>query len=308
MDKDKLIKFIKLGRIHFILGGFLFFCLGALLAIVMGAKFNLNQFIFGYSILLAAHISLNYSNEYFDLEADKYCKPTIFAGGSGILINNPELRVIAKWIGICSLFISLILSIIFIYVYSFPGYFFLLILFANFLAFFYTAPPIKMSYNGFGEIATILSGFVMPAIGYFALMGKLDIYFLIFSIPLMIYQMLFINAVEIPDLEADILGGKKSWITSYGRGFGFKIILISSLLGTLSFFFISLTNIYSISLNFELITLLSLIPLFIAIWSFFKKSEDRKIATNLVNKNLMALFILGITINCYFIYKLFLNI
>lgn len=92
-----------------------------------------------------------------------------------------------------------------------------------------------MPYNGLGEIATILASFVIPAIGYFALMGNLDVYFLIFSIPMILYQMMFINAVEIPDLEGDLLGGKKSWITSYGRNFGFKIILISGFFANLSF-------------------------------------------------------------------------
>jgi len=67
----KIVKIIKLGRLHFVFGGFLFFCLGALFATLMGAKFSLDQFIFGYTILFAAHISLNYSNDYFDLESDK---------------------------------------------------------------------------------------------------------------------------------------------------------------------------------------------------------------------------------------------
>lgn len=303
-NASKLVKIIKLGRLHFIFGGFLFFCFGALLATLMGAKFSLNQFILGYAILFSTHISLNYSNDYFDLESDKYSKPSLFAGGSGILINNPELGVYAKWIAISALFISLILSVIFIYIYSLPPYFFLLILFANFLAWFYTAPPLRMSYNGFGEISTILGGFTMSAIGYFTLMGKLDIYFLIFSIPLMLYQMLFINAVEIPDLEGDVLGGKRSWITSHGRGFGFKIILISGLLATLSFLIISLSNIYPQFLNFKVITIFSIIPLCIALWSYFKKSEDRMVATKLVNKILSALFIFGIIINCYFTYIL----
>ena len=301
---EKILKIIKLGRLHFIFGGFLFFCLGALFATLMGAKFSLNQFIFGYTILFAAHISLNYSNDYFDLEADKYGKPTQFAGGSGILIENPQLQSYALGIGITALFVSLILSVIFIWTYPVSTYFFLLILFANFLAWFYTAPPLRMSYNGFGEIATILAGFVMPAIGYFTLMGKVDVYFLIFSVPIMLYQMLFINAVEIPDLEGDLRGGKKSWITSYGRAFGFKTILISGSLATLSFFIISIIPIYPESLNFKWVTLASLIPLYFAIRSYLKRSEDRTIATNLINNILSALFVFGIITNGYFVYIL----
>jgi 1,4-dihydroxy-2-naphthoate octaprenyltransferase len=37
-------------------------------------------------------------------------------------------------------------------------------------------------------------------------------------------------------MEGDKLGGKITWIASKGREFGFKIIAISGLLATVSFF------------------------------------------------------------------------
>ncbi len=299
---NKMVKIIKLGRFHFTFGGLIFFLLGGLFAVLLGAAFDLSKFLFAYSILFMAHISLNYSNDYFDLEADKHGKPSQFAGGSGILVKNPELINYARWIAILSLISSLILAAIFIYVYSFPAYFFLFVLFGNFLGWFYTAPPIRMSYNGFGELATIMAGFMMPGIGYFALMGKLDLNFLIFSIPMMLYQLLFINAVEIPDIEGDIIGGKKTWVVLKGRKFGFTLIKIAGILATFSFFLISKSGLYSAYLNFNIIALFSLIPLSLAIFSFLKRTDNRNVAINLVNLNLSSLFAFGIIGNCYFAY------
>lgn len=300
----KIVKIIKLGRLHFVFGGFLFFCLGALFATLMEAKFGPGQFIFGYAILFAAHISLNYSNDYFDLESDKYGKPSQFAGGSGILVQNPELKIYAKLIGIGAMITSISLAMIFTFIYSFPYSFILFVIFGNLLGWFYAAPPIRMSYNGASEIATILTGFMMPGMGYFSIMGTINLPFIIFSIPLMIYQFLFINAVQIPDLEGDKLGNKRTLIVRKGRKFGFKLIAVSAVLGSLSLLSISITGWYSKTINFFLIVLISLIPLSLAILSYMKRSEDRIDATNLVNRNLSSLFIFAIITNFYFVYLL----
>lgn len=148
MESDKLIKIIKLGRFQFIFGGFLYFCIGALFAIILNAQFALDKFLLGYAIFLMAHLSMHYSNDYFDLEADKYGKPSEFAGVSGILIENPELKSFAKWFSITLLCLSLVFAALFVLTFSYSMLFFLFVLFGNLLAFFYAAPPIRLSYNG----------------------------------------------------------------------------------------------------------------------------------------------------------------
>jgi 1,4-dihydroxy-2-naphthoate octaprenyltransferase len=304
MKTDKLIKIIKLGRFHFILGGFLYFSIGALFAVLLNAEFALNKFIFGYIIFFTAHLSMHYSNDYFDFESDKYGKPSQFAGGSGILVKNPELRTFAKWFSITLLSLSLIFAVIFTFIFSYSALFFLFVLFGNFLAFFYAAPPIKLSYNGLGEIATISIGFLMPAMGYLTLTGTINMPFVIFSIPLILYQLLFINAVQIPDMEGDKIGGKTTWIVRKGRVFGFKIITFAGSLTTLSFLILSFTKLYPTILNFKVMAFISIIPLSFAIISYLNKSTDRKTATKLVNRNLSSLFLFAIIVNFYFIYLL----
>ena len=88
-NKIKLI--IELGRLRFLAAGFLLYILGVLLAINSDAEFSITYFIFGYAIMLPAHLSLSYSNNYFDIEADKKSKSVSISGGTKILVKNPDL-------------------------------------------------------------------------------------------------------------------------------------------------------------------------------------------------------------------------
>ena len=303
-DLDILIKIIKLGRFQFVIGGFLFFCVGALLAILLGANFILSKFIFGYIILFMAHLAVSYSNDYFDVDIDSYNKPTKVSGGSGILIENPELKNFSKWFAVILICLSLALALIFTVIFSYTIWFFLFVVVENFLVWFYSAPPLKLAYRGFSEISTTMAGFLIPGMGYFTLMGTLDLPFIIFAIPMMFYQLLFINSVEIPDMEGDKMGGKKTLIVKRGREFGFKIIAVSGLLATLLFVIINFTNIYPPIVDFKVITLFSLIPLAFAIFGFFKRPTDKLYATKLVTYNISSLFVSSVLINTYFLYIL----
>ena len=82
------------------------------------------------------------------------------------------------------------------------------------MVWFYSAPPIKLSYRRFGEVANVINGFIMPATGYFVMMGTIDLPFLIFSIPFVFLQLVFTVGVEIPNLEGDKMGGKITWTVS----------------------------------------------------------------------------------------------
>lgn len=303
-DLDTIVKIIKLGRFQFIIGGFLFFCVGTLLAILLGADFILSKFILGYAILFMAHLAVSYSNDYFDADIDRYNEPTALSGGSGILIENPELKKISKWFSVLLICLSLTLALIFTVIFSYTLWFFLFVVFENLLVWFYSAPPLKLAYRGFSEVSTTMAGFLIPGMGYFILMGTLDIPFIIFSIPLMLYQLLFINSVEIPDMEGDKRGGKKTWIVKRGREFGFKIIAVSGLLATLSFIIMNSTNIYPQIIDFRVIVLFSFIPLAFAMFGLFKKPSSKLLATKLVIYNVSALFVSAVLINSYFIYLL----
>jgi 1,4-dihydroxy-2-naphthoate polyprenyltransferase len=304
MDLNNFLKIMKLGRFQFIAGGFLSFSIGALLAILFNAEFNLSKFLLGYSILFTAQLSVSYSNDYFDINVDRHSQSTGFSGGSGILLDNSQLREFSKWFSIALISISILLGTVFIIIFQFPWYFLLLVLFGNLLGWYYSAPPLKLAYRGLSEVSTVLTGFIVPGMGYIILMGKLDFNFLFFAVPLMIYEFFFIINIEIPDMEADRLGGKRNLITKKGRAFGFTITILSAFLGTISILLLQLTSIYPAFLDFRLIALFSLIPLFIGIWSFLEKGEDKEknSVLNLVKRNISSLFLFIILVNCYFLY------
>jgi 1,4-dihydroxy-2-naphthoate polyprenyltransferase len=153
INTDILLKVIKLGRPQFIVGGFLFFCIGAFLAVLFNAEFLLSKFVFGYAILFTAHLAVHYSNDYFDFDIDLHSTPTAISGGSGILIGNPELKRFSKWFAVTLIGLSLILAIIFTSIFSYSILFFLFVLFGNLLAWFYSAPPIRLVYRRLGEIS-----------------------------------------------------------------------------------------------------------------------------------------------------------
>ena len=299
-----ILKIVKLGRFEFILGGFLFFSAGALLALLLNAEFNLNKFLWGYAALFTAQLSVSYSNDYFDFDVDKLSKPTRFSGGSGILIDNPELRKFSKKFALALMGISLVIVTFSTITFNLPLSFFLLILFGNVLGWYYSAPPLKLSYRGFSELATVLTGFIVPGVGYVVLMGKLDLSFLIFVIPLMLYELFYIINLEIPDMEADKFGGKKNLVVAYGRRLAFIISAGTALLATLVYIFISQTKLYPSNINFGIIAILSLIPLFIGILIAMKKPINRTNATKGVNYNLISLSLFIILINTYFLHQL----
>ncbi|MGO9386569.1 MAG: prenyltransferase [Methanobacterium sp.] len=302
---NTLKKIIILGRPQILVGNFLLFSMGAMLAILFNAEFILSKFLLGYSILFTAHLAVHYSNDYFDVKVDKYNESNAISGsGRGILVKNPELMGLSKTLSIIISTLSLAIAAIFTIIFSYPITFFLFFLFGNLLAWFYTAPPIKLVYRRLGEIANIIAVVIFLGAGFFTLMGTLTIPFFIFAIPIIFLQIIFINSFEIPDMEGDELGGKITWIVSWGREFGFKLIALSGLLATISFLIISFTHLYPSSLNFRVLVIISLISLSLGIIELIKKPFDKVSATKFATINVASLFIISILIDGYFIYIL----
>jgi len=170
------------------------------------------------------------------------------------------------------------------------------------LVWFYSAPPIKLAYNGLGEVGNLLNGFIMPGAGYFVMMGTINLPFIIFSIPILFLQFMFSLGVEIPDLEGDKMGGKITWIVSKGREFGFKLIGVSVVLATISFLIIPFTNLFPQIIDFRVLALISLIPLSLGLYAFWKRPVEKIQATKLAILNVGSLFAVWILVNSYFIY------
>ncbi|EKF86060.1 prenyltransferase [Methanobacterium formicicum] len=303
MDLNRIKLIIKLGRFQFLFFGFLCFTTGTLLAVILNNQFSWDRFILGYAVLLPAHLSVSYSNDYWDFMVDHYNLPTRFTGGSGVLVENPELKPFARRFAILLILISISIALIFTYIYSSLA-FLLIALLGNFMAWYYSAPPLKFAYRGLGEISTALSGLIIPSLGYVAITGFLDLKILLFSVPFMIYMGFFILSVEIPDLEGDKKGGKNTFIVKYGRKMGFAIIFLAGIVGTTSFLLLSFTGLYN-NINFQILMLLSFLPLFTGVYAFTKRTSFMDKATKLVNYTVPSLVIFIILIDLYFLTIIF---
>ncbi|QUH23795.1 prenyltransferase [Methanobacterium alkalithermotolerans] len=304
ITRNNLLKIIKLGRMQFLIAGFILYSLGGLLAGLIMEDFSVFRFLFGYAILMPAHLSVSYSNDYFDQEADSFNTTHGFTGGSGILLENPHLIPFSHYFSLFLIGLSLSLALLFSWYYSSLA-FFIWALFGNLLGYYYSAPPLKLSYRGLGEISTVLTGLIIPGFGYLALTGYIDLKILLFSLPLMIFQLLFICSVEIPDREADIRGGKNNLIVRYGRKTGFRIMGFCAVSGSILLGLLFFSGIYPEVINFRVILALCMILMVPGVYGFIKRPVERPEATRLSFLILNSLVILALANASYFAYLLF---
>jgi len=284
---SRVMNILKLGRLHFLVGGFLLYALGAMTAANNGSAFGLGQFLLGYLILMCAHLSVHYSNDYFDIEADKHNIHTPFSGGSGILQENPELAQVAKALALVLIATSIIMSIGFILLFDFTPFFFIFVVFGNLFGWFYSAPPIKMAYNGMGEVATSVTiGILLPVMGYYSMAGQINGPILILLPPLFLYGVSFIMGVEIPDMEGDKAGGKNTMVVKIGRLKAFRILALGFSMAAAYFTILSLLGALPL-----LLAVFSYIPVLAGLPGFRYVVENRENASNQATKAVGSIFL-----------------
>jgi 1,4-dihydroxy-2-naphthoate octaprenyltransferase len=86
----------------------------------------------------------------------------------------------------------------------------------------YTAPPLRLSYRGWGEISIMFAcGWLATAMGYYLQTGRLDSAATLASLPggFSVFLVILIN--EIPDITSDRLSGKRNLAVRYRQGYCF---------------------------------------------------------------------------------------
>jgi 1,4-dihydroxy-2-naphthoate octaprenyltransferase len=161
------------------------YVLGYMLAFLSGIEPYLPKFVFGYLIFGTAQLSVSFSNEYFDRHSGRNSVKTTLSGGRKVLIEQPELESIVLKLAITLLCSSIAASAFITVFYGNTLWFFNFGLLGGLLAWFYTAPPLKLAYRGLGELSTMLAvGLLMPGIGYFVAAKTLGPLFQLFVLPL----------------------------------------------------------------------------------------------------------------------------
>ena len=86
------------------------------------------------------------------------------------------------------------------------------------LAFFYNAPPLKLSYRGFGELAVGISyGPLITAGTYLVQRGTVSLEVILASVVLGLLIVAFLWANEFPDYKADLASGRHNLVVQLGR-------------------------------------------------------------------------------------------
>lgn len=288
MRAIELKELLALGRFHFLAAGFLLFSAGALYAALTGAGIPLDRFALAYMVLLPGHLSVSYSNDYFDRETDRTGSPGIVSGGSGVLQRRPHLAGTARLIALMLIVVSLLLGFLYFLLYH-PGAWFLPYVAAgNAIGWYYSAPPLRFVGTPFGELATALAiGLLVPGMGYIAVAGAPDTAFLLFAVPLFCYGYFFIITVEAPDVEADRRAMKWTLLARKGIAFGNRLRLLAAAIASSS---LLLPWALGIAHSVHLMAFpLSLLPFLSALWALQRGCGDRDCVKTQACLNLSAL-------------------
>jgi 1,4-dihydroxy-2-naphthoate octaprenyltransferase len=165
------------------------------------------------------HAGANTANDYYDhlsgndAANTRFVRP--FSGGSRLIQKGllPPFHVLALSLGCLAAggLIGLYLA------WRVGGLVLALGAIGGLAGFFYTAPPFKLGYRGWGELVIALAFGVLPVAGtYYVQTSTLPPRVLAASVPvaLLVTAILFVN--QFPDYEADRAVGKRNWVVRLG--------------------------------------------------------------------------------------------
>jgi len=300
MELAQVPLILKVVRTHIVIGGFLAFTLGALLAFVNGGAFSPWQIVLFYSIVFFGGLSTHYSNDYFDVNVDKTATVKKFFAGSRILVNNPALLSLARQIAIVFFALSNVLALLAVTFWAAPIELLAVALFANFLGWAYSAPPLRLISRGLGELAiAVATGFAIPAVGYLAVRGQFDLAFLFLALPFVLYGFILSLSLETPDVEVDRRGGKNNMAVRRGERIVLAVVLVVALAAFLMFVFYAWqTAVPMIDLRWAVA--FSIVPLATGVWGFASAIWKRRTEA-VCTANIFALFIFNLLMIVYLV-------
>jgi 1,4-dihydroxy-2-naphthoate octaprenyltransferase len=214
----ELIYFIRLGRPLFLAGGFVFNGLGIAIALYQGFPFSWAAAIVGQIAITSIQLMTHYSNDYFDLPADRANQTaTRWSGGSRILAEGLMPAQVglyaAMFFGAVALFTSVVLTgFVQPAALTFP-----LLLLSILLAWEYSAPPLRLHSRGLGEVTVaLLVPVLTPLVGYYLQSGVLTWLPLLASWPLACLQAGMILVINFPDAAGDRQESKRTLVIRLG--------------------------------------------------------------------------------------------
>ena len=216
-----VLPWIKALRLQFYPMTFFAYGIGSFAHMWLYAAFDSTVFFWGYVLLFVMEVVVVFSNDYCDRETDRlnrFFSP--FTGGSRVLVEGTiterSLKIaIGLAVLLCGLLALLVATLS-------PAPFLQVMLIALSLfviAVSYTAPPLRFSYRGWGEVVVgFTHSFAVIACGFVFQGGSLSVTFpWLLGIPLFFAIVPAIIMAGIPDYAADRQAGKGTLAVRLGK-------------------------------------------------------------------------------------------
>ncbi len=229
---NKIVIWIKASRALYTITVLLPCCIGAIMAWYEGYPLRWHLLALTLVAMMFANIGTNFTNDYFDFKSgvDKLDKGRVYKKGAEVLYENP-LAESGSVDGFSLYFFSpttvLLSALISLGITAAIGLYFVLTvdwrilpigLVGILLGFFYTAPPLRFGYRGWGDLVCFLCNGPLAVLGtYFLFTGTVSAPAVLVSVVvgLLVTAILYIG--NVPDAEADRQVGKRTISVILGR-------------------------------------------------------------------------------------------
>jgi 1,4-dihydroxy-2-naphthoate octaprenyltransferase len=213
-----LAAFARLARPHFLAGGLVFHALGAAAAVAAGARLDWAALAWAQLAITTTQLVTHFSNEYFDLAADRATRTfTPWSGGSRVLADGQLAPRVALWAALACAGLAVICGVILASRTGAGAAALPLILLALALAWSYSAPPARLHTRSMGELfgALLLAG-LTPWLGYYVQAGWPPVSLAQLLAPLVGLQLAMLVTVSLPDAAGDATVGKHTLAVRLG--------------------------------------------------------------------------------------------
>ncbi len=281
-------------RLHFVPTSLFPALLGTVIAWVSCGQFHLLNFAMVMIGMALHHIALNMIDDVYDYLHDvDRCQDeekNPYAGGSGVLTKS--LLPVGRLLGLSLLFYTLSVSAA-VYLALSVGWSVLIFTgIGMFSSFFYSAPPLRYGYRGFGELSLLINFGPVICLGAFYVQCRSIAWepAIVSLIPgFLMWSMIVIN--EIPDYEEDRQAGKLNLVARFGKKSG-VLLYAAGLIG--AYATILLAASFGVASIYILLGVLSM-P--VALQSFRLLRENYRDKLKMAPANLAAIKVHALTLS-----------
>jgi 1,4-dihydroxy-2-naphthoate octaprenyltransferase len=219
---NQLSAWLRIARLQFYPLVIVTYGVGAAAARVTTGQFDWTLCVLGYTFLFLIELATAMSNEYFDYSSDVVnANASLFSGGSRVLVDRRlSFGAVRAAIILACLAGAVVSAVLWIQAPPERGPAIVTLLaMGMLLGIGYTAPPLKLSYRGLGELdVAFMHSVFVTLLGYVVQTGDFRHHLpYVLSIPSFFAVLCAITLAGIPDHAADQSAGKRSFSVRFGR-------------------------------------------------------------------------------------------